>query len=97
MDVALAPRQRNNVASAPRQRNIPLRWRGHKRYNLLPLREVCLGSNRVLRGGCFNNNNGNAQACRSAYRNFSNNNNNGQPSNYNNIIGFRLVCLPAVQ
>ena len=40
------------------------------------------GSNRVNRGGSWNNN---ANNCRSAYRN-----NNYNPSNYNNNLGFRL-------
>ncbi|MCA0235367.1 MAG: SUMF1/EgtB/PvdO family nonheme iron enzyme [Bacteroidetes bacterium] len=40
------------------------------------------GSNRVLRGGSWNNN---AQNCRSVNRN------NNDPSNRNNNIGFRLV------
>lgn len=43
------------------------------------------GSNRVLRGGSWNNN---AQNCRSANRN------NNNPDNRNNNIGFRLVFVP---
>ena len=43
---------------------------------------VSSGSNRVNRGGSWNNN---ANNCRSAYRN-----NNYNPSNYNNNLGFRL-------
>ncbi|NMW19696.1 MAG: SUMF1/EgtB/PvdO family nonheme iron enzyme [Chlorobiaceae bacterium] len=44
-----------------------------------------VGSNRVLRGGSWNNN---AENCRSAYRN------NNTPDNRNNNIGFRLVFVP---
>ncbi len=40
------------------------------------------GSNRVIRGGSWNNN---AQNCRSANRN------NNSPGNRNNNVGFRLV------
>lgn len=43
------------------------------------------GSNRVLRGGSWNNN---ANNCRSANRN------NNNPDNYNNNNGFR-VCFPS--
>jgi formylglycine-generating enzyme required for sulfatase activity len=43
---------------------------------------MVMGSNRVLRGGSWNNNGRN---CRSANRN------NNEPSNRNNNIGFRLV------
>jgi len=43
------------------------------------------GSNRVKRGGNWNNN---AQNCRSANRN------NNNPSNRNNNIGFRLARAP---
>ncbi|MFQ5632426.1 MAG: formylglycine-generating enzyme family protein [bacterium] len=43
------------------------------------------GSNRVLRGGAWNNN---AQNCRSANRNHN------DPGNRNNNIGFRLVFVP---
>lgn len=43
------------------------------------------GSNRVIRGGSFNNN---AQNCRSANRN------NNNPGNRNNNIGFRLASSP---
>jgi formylglycine-generating enzyme required for sulfatase activity len=44
------------------------------------------GSNRVLRGGNWNNN---ARNCRSANRN------NNTPDNRNNNIGFRLARFPA--
>ena len=44
------------------------------------------GSNRVIRGGSWNNNGRN---CRSANRN------NNNPSNRNNNIGFRVVLAPA--
>ncbi len=44
-----------------------------------------MGSNRVLRGGSWNNN---AQNCRSANRN------DNHPDNRNNTIGFRLVFVP---
>lgn len=44
------------------------------------------GSNRVLRGGSWNNN---AQNCRSANRN------NNNPDNRNNNNGFRLALVPA--
>jgi len=44
--------------------------------------ELKSGSNRVIRGGNFNNN---AVNCRSAQRN------NNTPGNTNNNIGFRLV------
>jgi formylglycine-generating enzyme required for sulfatase activity len=47
-----------------------------------------LGSNRVLRGGSWNNN---AQNCRSAYRN------NDNPGNRNNNVGFRLVFVPQLK
>ncbi|MDR1154783.1 MAG: SUMF1/EgtB/PvdO family nonheme iron enzyme [Bacteroidales bacterium] len=43
------------------------------------------GSNRVLRGGNWNNN---ARNCRSAYRN------NNNPDNRNNNVGFRVVFRP---
>jgi len=43
------------------------------------------GSDRVLRGGSWNNN---ATNCRSAYRN------NNEPANRNNNIGLRLVVVP---
>ena len=43
------------------------------------------GSNRVIRGGSWNNN---AQNCRSANRN------NNNPDNRNNNIGFRLASSP---
>ncbi|KAA0230092.1 hypothetical protein EDS67_08620 [candidate division KSB1 bacterium] len=48
-------------------------------------RAAIVGSNRVLRGGSWNNN---AQNCRSANRNWN------SPDNRNNNIGFRLVFLP---
>ena len=44
------------------------------------------GSNRVNRGGSWNNN---ARNCRSANRN------NNSPSNSNNNLGFRLALVPA--
>ncbi len=44
------------------------------------------GSNRVIRGGSWNNN---AQNCRAANRN------NNTPSNNNNNNGFRVACVPA--
>ena len=47
--------------------------------------EQAQGSNRVIRGGSWNNN---AQNCRSANRN------NNNPSNNNNNNGFRVVLLP---
>ncbi|MBD3342711.1 MAG: SUMF1/EgtB/PvdO family nonheme iron enzyme [Candidatus Lokiarchaeota archaeon] len=43
------------------------------------------GSNRVMRGGSWNNN---AENCRSANRNRNN------PERRNNDIGFRLVFVP---
>ncbi|MCP5007363.1 MAG: SUMF1/EgtB/PvdO family nonheme iron enzyme [Planctomycetes bacterium] len=43
---------------------------------------VLTGSNRVIRGGSWNNN---ARNCRSSNRN------NNDPSNDNNNLGFRLV------
>ncbi|MCW8798180.1 MAG: SUMF1/EgtB/PvdO family nonheme iron enzyme [Prosthecochloris sp.] len=46
------------------------------------------GSNRVLRGGSWNNN---AQNCRSAYRN------NDNPGNRSNNVGFRLVFVPQLK
>ena len=49
------------------------------------LRWVVRSSNRVLRGGSWNNN---ASNCRVANRN------NNNPSNTNNNYGFRVVCLP---
>lgn len=51
-------------------------------------RRKASGSNRVQRGGNYNND---AQNCRSAYRN------NNNPSNRNNNIGFRLCCSAAPQ
>ncbi|MCP5007097.1 MAG: SUMF1/EgtB/PvdO family nonheme iron enzyme [Planctomycetes bacterium] len=48
-------------------------------------RASILGSNLVLRGVSWNNN---EQNCRSAYRN------NNHPDNRNNNIGFRLVFVP---
>lgn len=56
------------------------------------------GSYRLMRGGCWydNNNAGYAAACRSAYRS-NNYNNNTNPSNSNNFWGFRVCCLPAAQ
>ena len=47
------------------------------------------GSNRVKRGGNWNNNN--AQNCRSANRN------NNTPSNRNNNDGFRVAVRPSAQ
>ncbi|MCF8216108.1 MAG: SUMF1/EgtB/PvdO family nonheme iron enzyme [Chlorobiaceae bacterium] len=44
-----------------------------------------VGSNRVIRGGSWNNNAGN---CRSSYRN------NNTPDNRNNNVGFRPVFVP---
>jgi formylglycine-generating enzyme required for sulfatase activity len=44
-----------------------------------------VGSNRVLRGGSWNNN---ASNCRSANRN------NDNPDNRNDNYGFRLVFVP---
>jgi formylglycine-generating enzyme required for sulfatase activity len=49
---------------------------------LITARQQPRGSNRVLRGGSWNNN---AQNCRSANRN------NNTPANRNNNTGFRLV------
>ena len=61
------------------------------------------GSYRVVRGGCFDNyhlgtyyGGGFAHACRSAYRYFSYYN-YGRPGRCYGVVGFRLVCLPAVQ
>ena len=51
-------------------------------------RRITSGSNRVLRGGSWNNN---ANNCRSANRN------NNNPSNENNNNGFRLCCSAALQ
>ena len=51
-------------------------------------RRKASGSNRVQRGGSWNNN---AQNCRSANRN------NNNPSNRNNNNGFRLCCSAAPQ
>lgn len=51
-------------------------------------RRKASGSNRVQRGGSWNNN---ANNCRSANRN------NNNPSNRNNNIGFRLCCSAAPQ
>ena len=51
-------------------------------------RRKASGSNRVQRGGSWNNN---AQNCRSANRN------NNNPSNNNNNNGFRLCCSAAPQ
>ncbi|MCB0290739.1 MAG: SUMF1/EgtB/PvdO family nonheme iron enzyme [Calditrichaeota bacterium] len=48
-------------------------------------RASIVGSNRVLRGGSWNNN---AQNCRSANRN------SNHPANRNHNIGFRLVFVP---
>ena len=48
-------------------------------------RAAIMGSNRVIRGGSWNNN---AQNCRSANRN------NNDPGNRNNNVGFRLVFVP---
>ncbi|RXK85136.1 hypothetical protein EST62_07590 [Chlorobaculum sp. 24CR] len=47
-----------------------------------------MGSNRVLRGGSWNNN---ARNCRSAYRD------NDNPGNRNNNVGFRLVFVPQLK
>ena len=52
------------------------------------VRALVVGSNRVLRGGSWNNN---AQNCRSAYRN------NNTPDNRNNNVGFRLVFVPQLK
>ncbi|MEA2060752.1 MAG: SUMF1/EgtB/PvdO family nonheme iron enzyme [Thermodesulfobacteriota bacterium] len=46
------------------------------------------GSNRVIRGGSWNNN---VRNCRSANRN------RNTPDNRNNNNGFRLACSPAHQ
>jgi len=54
-------------------------------FENLKRRAPIAGSNRVLRGGCWNNN---AQNCRSANRN------NNTPDNRNHNIGFRLVFVP---
>ena len=56
------------------------------------------GANRVLRGGSWSsyywyNFYGSAQICRSACRNYY----HDGPRDSRNCIGFRLVCLPAVQ
>ena len=51
-------------------------------------RRKASGSNRVQRGGSYNND---ANNCRSAYRN------NNNPSNRNNNNGFRLCCSAAPQ
>jgi len=48
-------------------------------------RASIVGSNRVLRGGSWNNN---ARNCRSANRN------NNPPDNRNSNVGFRLVFVP---
>ncbi|MBW2737428.1 MAG: SUMF1/EgtB/PvdO family nonheme iron enzyme [Deltaproteobacteria bacterium] len=53
--------------------------------NFSSTRASIVGSNRVLRGGSWNNN---GQNCRSANRN------NNSPDNRNNNIGFRLVFVP---
>jgi len=52
----------------------------------MQLRSTVEGSNRVLRGGSWNNNESN---CRVANRN------NNNPDNRNNNYGFRLVLVPA--
>ncbi|TLU88034.1 MAG: hypothetical protein FDX21_01310 [Chlorobium sp.] len=49
------------------------------------MRASVVGSNRVFRGGSWNNN---AENCRSANRN------RNTPDNRNNNIGFRLVFVP---
>ncbi|PIE75206.1 MAG: hypothetical protein CSA18_01055 [Deltaproteobacteria bacterium] len=46
--------------------------------------DILKGSNRVIRGGSWNNN---ARNCRSANRN------NKSPGNTNNNVGFRLVAF----
>ncbi len=56
------------------------------RFQTFPLVNWRKGSNRVIRGGSWNNNN--PQNYRSANRN------NNNPSNDNNNNGFRVVCLP---
>jgi hypothetical protein len=50
------------------------------------IRSTIAGSNRVLRGGSWNNN---ARNCRVTNRN------NNSPDNRNNNNGFRLVLVPA--
>ncbi|MFZ4428352.1 MAG: SUMF1/EgtB/PvdO family nonheme iron enzyme [Saprospiraceae bacterium] len=54
-------------------------------HNDYKKRALIVGTNRVLRGGSWNNN---AENCRSANRN------NNNPDNRNNNIGFRLVFVP---
>ena len=63
-----------------------LRWFGFKNI-LASGRGASSGSNRVQRGGNWNNDNNN---CRSTNRN------NNNPSNNNNNIGFRLSSTPSV-
>lgn len=62
-----------------------LRWR----QNYFGGRREASGSNRVMRGGSYNND---ADNCTSSYRN-----NNNSPSNDNNNNGFRLACSAAPQ
>lgn len=59
--------------------------RMRKTISVFSFGEQAQGSNRVIRGGSWNNN---AQNCRSANRN------NNNPSNNNNNNGFRVVLLP---
>ena len=49
------------------------------------LKRAVSGSNRVKRGGSWNNN---ASNCECAYRD------NNDPSNSNNNLGLRLACRP---
>ncbi len=69
--------RKNHQTIKPSNHKTPLGWR-----------RKASGSNRVQRGGSWNNN---AQNCRSANRN------NNNPSNRNNNNGFRLACSAASQ
>lgn len=79
--------ERETALTAFLQHADTLCWR--RRFNEIDLghRRVTSGSNRVKRGGSWNNN---AQNCRSANRN------NNTPSNTNNNNGFRLCCSAAL-
>ena len=57
-------------------------------YNYFGGRREASGSNRVMRGGSYNNDAGNCT---------SSNRNNNAPSNDNNNNGFRLACSAAPQ